>query len=128
MSDDTAASLSGEPAKPPLSSGVKAAIMLLVTMGLILVAGVIFVLVVVTKRASHPATETAGFAGRFGVSDIHVAPGEAVKGVTMTDDRLAVHVASDKEEEIIIVSAKNGQEIGRIRLRPLSDLASSDDR
>jgi len=126
MSDDTAAPLSGEPVKPPLSNGVKAAIMLLVTMGLILVAGVIFVLVVVTKRASHPAEQAAGFAGRFGVSDVHVAPDETVKSVSLAEDRIVVHVSGSKEDEIIIVSAKTGQEMGRIRLRPLSDLASRD--
>jgi len=128
MPDDTAAPLPGETVKPPLSNGVKAAIMLLVTMGLILVAGLIFVAVVVAKRAHQP-TETAGlFAGRFGVSDIHVEPGDAVKSVTMTDDRLAIHVTGDKNDQIIIVSAKTGQELGRIRLRPLSDLASSEVR
>lgn len=124
MSDDTAAPLSGEPAKPPLSNGVKGAILLLVTMGLILVAGFIFVLVVVVKRSHQPVEQTAGFAGRFGVTDIHVAPGDAVKSLSMTDERIAIQVGSDKNQEIIIVSPKTGQEIGRIRLRPLSDLAS----
>ncbi|MEN6542870.1 hypothetical protein [Parvibaculum sp.] len=123
MSDDTAAPLSGEPAKPPLSNSVKAAILMLVTMGLVLVAGFIFVVATVVKRSNHP-TEQTGFAGRFGVTDIHVAPGDAVKSVTMADDRIAIHVGSDKNEEIIIVSPKTGLEIGRIRLRPLSDLAS----
>ncbi|KAB7740844.1 hypothetical protein F2P47_07300 [Parvibaculum sedimenti] len=124
MSDDTAAPLSGEPAKPPLSNSVKAAILMLVTMGLVLVAGFIFVLVVVVKRSHQPSEQAAGFAGRFGVSDIHVAPGETVKSVTMADGRIAIQIADDKNQEIIIVSPKTGQEIGRIRLRPLSDLAS----
>lgn len=97
---------------------------MLVTMGLVLLAGFIFVVATVIKRSNHPSDQVAGFAGRFGVTDIHVAPGDTVKSVTMADDRIAIHVGSDKNQEIIIVSPKTGQEIGRIRLRPLSDLAS----
>src|SRR5690606_24330225 len=130
MSEDTAAPASVERPKPPLSNGVKAAIMLLVTMGLILVAGIIFVAVVAMKRASQPAaTEPrVGIGGRFGVSDIHVAPGESVKSLVMADDRIAIHTVTTKQgaaaqEEIIIVSTKTGVELGRIRLRPLSDFA-----
>lgn len=129
MSDDTATSSSGEPAKPPLSGGVKAAIMLLVTMGLVLVAGLVFVVFVMVKRA-HQAPEMVGLAGRFGVSDIHVAPGERVKSFAVTDDRIAIHTSIEKqgapaEEEIIVVNARNGVEMGRIRLRPLSDFADN---
>lgn len=102
--------------------------MLLVTMGLVLVAGVIFVLVVVMKRASHPAEPAAGFAGRFGVSDIHVAPGDTVKSVSLADDRIVIHLSGDSDEEIVVVSARTGQELGRIRLKPLRDLAARDVR
>ena len=132
MSDDTAASASGEtPAKPQMSNGVKAAILLLVTMGLILAAGFIFVVAVMVKRNAHPApAATIGLGGRFGVSDIHVAPGETVKTVVMNDDRIAIHTVTVKQgaaalEEIIVVDARTGVELGRIRLRPLSDFAEN---
>lgn len=135
MPENTATPASVERPKPPLSNGVKAAIMLLVTMGLILVAGIIFVAVVVMKRASQPAAvePRVGIGGRFGVSDIHVAPGESVKSLVMADDRIAIHTVTTKQgaaaqEEIIIVSTRTGVELGRIRLRPLSDFAENQGR
>ncbi|HEX7775222.1 MAG TPA: hypothetical protein VF449_01695 [Parvibaculum sp.] len=118
-----------EMAPPPNTRLLKVVV---VTMGLLLVLGFAVVVATIVRRASHPeaASSAVGFGGRFGVSDVHVEPGQKVRSVTMTDERLAIHVGSDKAggnggEEIIIVSAKTGVELGRIRLRPLTDLAQS---
>ena len=125
MSEDTAM----PPPMHPKTGILKAVV---IAMGVLLVLGFVLVVVTIVKRASHPAPQAAqlGLGGRFGVSDIHVAPGEKVKSVTMTDDRIAIQTiidkpGSDSAEEIVIVSAKTGVELGRIRLRPLSDFAEN---
>ena len=142
MSENTATPASVERPKPPLSNGVKAAIMLLVTMGLILVAGIIFVAVVVMKRASQPAaTEPrVGIGGRFGGRDNPFPPRGRGKSLLMgggqgslSTGAIAIHTVTTKQgaaaqEEIIIVSTRTGVELGRIRLRPLSDFAENQGR
>jgi hypothetical protein len=124
MPEDTATQPPMEMAPPPNTRLLKVVV---TVMGVLLVLGFAVVVATIVRRASHPqaASSTVGFGGRFGVSDVHVEPGEKVRSVTMTDERLAIHVGSDKGEEIIIVNAKTGVELGRIRLRPLTDLAQS---
>ncbi|MBA4209851.1 MAG: hypothetical protein C0454_10005 [Parvibaculum sp.] len=68
-------------------------------------------------RAAHPA-------GYFGMSRIAIAPGEAVRSVTLGEGRLAIHVAGDNGEAVILVDPKSGAELGRILLSPMSDYAA----
>jgi hypothetical protein len=122
MHEDTAAPPPMEMGPPPNTRLLK---IVVISMGLLLVLGFAVVVATIIKRASHPGEAAAGFAGRFGVSDVHVEPGERVRSMTMTDEKLAVHVGNDKGEEIVIISVKTGAELGRIRLRPLTDLAQN---
>jgi hypothetical protein len=129
MPDDTAAPPPME--MPPSLNGKEPRMIVLkvavVIMGVLLVAGFALVIGTIVKRASSPApvVSAVGPGGRFGVSEVHVAPGEKVRGVLMSEDRLAIHIGSDKSEEIVIVSPRTGAELGRIRLRPLVDLAAN---
>lgn len=129
MPEDTAAP---PPMEMPAAPNTRVLKIVVAVMGVMLVLGFALVVTTIVRRASHPETaaSTAGLAGRFGVTDVHIEPGEKVRSVTMTDDKLAVHLGSDKPgggggEEIVIVSARTGVELGRIRLRPLSDFAQS---
>ena len=129
MSNDTAVPPPME--MPPSSDGKEPRMVVLkvavVIMGVLLVAGFALVIGTIVKRASSPApvVSAIGPGGRFGVSEVHVAPGEKVRNILMSEDRLAIHIGSDKSEEIVIVNAKTGAELGRIRLRPLVDLAAN---
>ncbi len=129
MPEDTAAPPPMEMPPPPKATALKAAV---IVMGVLLVAGFVLVVATIVKRASDPtpAALSTGPGGRFGVSDIHVAPGEKVKSVVMSEDRIAIHLAIERpgaapEEEIVIVAVKTGAELGRIRLRPLNDFAEN---
>lgn len=131
MPEDTAAPPPME-MPPPKTAVLKAVV---IVMGVLLVAGFVLVVATIVKRASDPAPSavSTGPGGRFGVSDIHVAPGEKVKSVVMSEDRIAIHTAIEKpggtvEEEIIIVAVKTGGELGRVRLRPLNDFAENGDK
>lgn len=94
-------------------------------MGAVLVLGFAVIVAVIIQRASGMGERVAARpAGEFGVSRVAVAPGERVRSVTMTDDRLAIHLGSDSAEAIVIVSVKTGEELGRILLTPVSGFAS----
>ncbi|MEQ8267381.1 MAG: DUF6476 family protein [Parvibaculum sp.] len=94
-------------------------------MGLVLVLGFAVIVAVIIQRASSMGERVAALpAGHFGVARIAVAPGEKVQSVTLTEDRIALHVASASAEAVILVSAKTGEELGRILLTPLSDFAA----
>lgn len=94
-------------------------------MGLVLVLGFAVIVAVIIQRASSMGARVAALpAGHFGVSRIAVAPGEKIQSVTLTDDRIALHVASASAEAVILVSAKTGEELGRILLTPMSDFAA----
>lgn len=124
MPDDTA---TPPPMEMPPAPNARVLKVVVIAMGILLVLGFALVVTTIVKRASNPqaAQQTVGLAGRFGVSDVHVEPGEKVRSITMADERIAIHVGNDKGEEIVIVNARTGVELGRIRLRPLTDLAQS---
>jgi hypothetical protein len=124
MPEDTATPSPMEIPSAPRTTILKAAV---IVMGVLLVAGFGLVIATIVMRASKPQVNASlvGPGGRFGVSNIGVNPGDRVRTLTMTDERLAIHMAGDKGEEIIIVNVKSGVELGRIRLHPLTDLAAS---
>lgn len=99
----------------------------IIVMAVVLVAGFTVVVTTLVKRASHPKASASlvGPGGRFGVSDINIAPGDRVRSLTMTDDRLAIHIAGEKGEEIVIVNVKTGVELGRFRLQSITGLAAN---
>lgn len=97
-----------------------------IVMGVLLVAGFGLVIATIVNRASHPTAASAiGPGGRFGVSEINIAPGDRVRTLTMNDDRMAIHIAGEKGEEIVIVNVKTGAELGRFRLLSLTGLAAN---
>ncbi|MCW5604191.1 MAG: hypothetical protein KIT18_06580 [Burkholderiales bacterium] len=96
-------------------------------LGALMVVGFLVVIVTIANRASSLGGEREVRApgGRFGVSEIGVAPGERIREIVpMEGDRLAVHLASEGAETILIVHARTGLELGRIHLVPQSGFAS----
>ncbi|MDO8839444.1 MAG: hypothetical protein Q7V31_10990 [Parvibaculum sp.] len=97
-------------------------------LGALMVLGFLVVVVTIANRASTLGGEervAAPSGGRFGVSEVAVAPGERVREIVPLDgDRLAVHLASERAESILILHARSGQELGRIHLVPQSGFAS----
>ena len=95
-------------------------------MGVLLVVGFGLVAVTIVKRASSPqaASRLVGPGGQFGVSDIQIDKDDVVRSVNLNEDRMAIHVAGARGEDIIIVNVKTGQELGRFQLRALTGLAA----
>ena len=96
-------------------------------LGALMVVGFLTVIVTIANRASSLGGERGAAlpGGRFGVSEIGVAPGERIRAVVaMEGDRLAVHLASEGAETILILHARTGFELGRIHLVPQSGFAS----
>lgn len=121
MAEDTEAAAPMEPIPHPRMTVLKIAV---VVMGVLLVAGFALVAITIVKRASNPEAAAArASAGQFGVSDVRIAPGEAVKSFSMNESRIAVHVTGPGGDQIILVNPKTGQEIGRIHLRGTTDYA-----
>lgn len=107
--------------QPPRWIG--AAKIAVIGMGIVFVVGFVFVAGTIVNRLSHSKPEPRALAGRFGLSDIHMDEGQQVKSVTLDQERIAIHLTGDKNEEIVIVDLGTGRELGRIRLHPLSDMA-----
>ncbi|MEQ8281359.1 MAG: hypothetical protein RIC04_00025 [Parvibaculum sp.] len=95
-------------------------------LGALMVVGFLVVIVTIANRASSLGErEVRAPGGRFGVSEIGVAPGERIRAVVPMDgDRLAVHLASEGAETILILHARTGLELGRIHLVPQTGFAS----
>lgn len=125
MPEDTVPPSEMEIPPAPRMAVLKGAV---IVMGILLVAGFGLVVTTIVKRASNPqsAVTQVGPGGRFGLSEINVDAGDHVRTLTMNEDRMAIHIAGEKGEEIIIVNVKTGAELGRFRLRPLTGLAAND--
>lgn len=96
-------------------------------MAVMLVTGFGLVIATIVNRASNPQTtsHTVGPGGQFGISDIQVDKDDVVRSVNLNDDRMAIHVAGARGEDIIIVNVKTGKELGRFQLRALTGLADA---
>jgi hypothetical protein len=125
-SDGNAPQTDAAPSNAPAGPPPNLKMLKLVAAGLGVVFVVLFITLILALVLRSPKSSRAAAlpGGYFGISDIAVAPGEKVRGVTMEGDRLAIHVGSDGAEAIIIVNAKTGEELGRILLTPMSGFAS----
>ena len=124
MSEDTVETSEMETPPAPRMLVMKVAV---AVMGVLLVVGFGLVAVTIIKRASSPQTASGpvGPGGQFGVSDIQVDKDDVVRSVNLNEDRMAIHVAGARGEDIIIVNVKTGKELGRFRLRALTGLAEA---
>ncbi len=52
------------------------------------------------------------------VSDVAIAPGTTVIGTELNDGKVALKLNTPTGEEIVIVDAATGHELGRVRLKP----------
>src|SRR5690606_16187113 len=99
MGEDTS---SGQNVPPPTGlntpENIRRLKFVVAGLGALMVVGFLVVIVTIANRASSLGGEREVRApgGRFGVSEIGVAPGERIRAVVaMEGDRLAVHLASD---------------------------------
>ena len=108
----------------PSGPDMRLMMLVVVGMGVVLVIGFAFVIGVLIYRSSGEPQTADHPKGWFGGHDVTVAAGQKVRAMNMTDDRMAVLVGSDSAEEIIVMSTKSGEELGRFRLNPVSGFAS----
>lgn len=82
-------------------------------LGALMVVGFLVVIVTIANRASNLGSEERAAApsgGRFGVSEVGIAPGERIREILpLAGDRLAVHIASEGAETILILHVRSGQ-------------------
>lgn len=99
-------------------------------MGIALVVGFAVLFGTIVYRAMNMGAEEEIVAGTpdgtFGVSEIAIGKGDRVGSVTLSESRLAVRVAGSAYHDIIIIDVETGRELGRVRLRALSDFAAHD--
>ena len=108
----------------PAPQDMRLMMLVVVGMGVVLVIGFAFVIGVLIYRSSGETQTAEHPKGWFGSHDVEVARGQKVRAMNMTDDRMAVLVGSDNAEEIIVMSTKTGEELGRFRLNPVSGFAA----
>lgn len=133
MSDDTARSAAEEISSqdvgedggdaPPTPRGLLATVIILgvlLVVGFFVVFGTIIYRLVDSDGSARPSARTG-----FGVSEVLIDPGARVRDVTLVDNRLAVYVTGGAHEEIVLIDVRHGTELGRIRLRSSTDLATA---
>lgn len=108
----------------PAAPDMRLMMLVVVGMGVVLVIGFAFVLGVLIYRSSGDTQTAEHPKGWFGTHDVDVARGQKVRAMNMTEDRMAVLVGSDSAEEIIVMSTRTGEELGRFRLNPVSGFAA----
>ena len=132
MGEDTTSGPSGARDLPPPTGlntpqNIRRLKFVVAGLGALMVLGFLVVAVTIANRASSLGGEREVRlpGGRFGASEIGIAPGERIRAVVPMDgDRLAVHIASEGAETILILHARTGLELGRIHLVPQSGFAS----
>lgn len=83
-------------------------------MGVLLVAGTIFLIVAIAWRAAQlPAAGGRGFAELA----VGVGRGAVVTSMELAGDRLAVAVEAEGGPEIIVIDVRRGAVVGRVRLK-----------
>ncbi len=92
---------------------------LVIVLGILLIGGFVIVFSTIIYRAVNLPESKSGYSGTtgFDVLDVPVPAGAAVTAMELDGARLAVHVRSDKGEEILIVDSRQGRLLGRIRLQ-----------
>ncbi len=94
---------------------------------LVIVLGVLMMLafgalvvgfIVKLGHGSAPATAPAAQAGAPFQSSVALAPGQSVVSTELKDNRLLVRLKGPSSEDIVIVDAATGRELGRVHLKP----------
>lgn len=107
---------------PPTPRGL---LITVIVLGVLLVLGFVAVFGTITYRVMDDeglAAQTSARQG-FGTSEVLIDPQAQVRSVTLADGRLAIHVIAGDHDDIILIDAKRGHELGRVRVRANTDLA-----
>ena len=97
-----------------------------IVLGILLVLGFITIFGTIAYRVmgdERPAAQTSARQG-FGTSEVLIDPRALVRSVTLADGQLAIHVSGSDHDDIILIDAKHGYELGRVRVRANTDLAA----
>ena len=95
-----------------------------ISMGILLVGGFVFVLAAIVYQASRPAQVGGGTSppvspGKSGRSiDVPVPPDASVGGMALDGNRLAVQLNGSAGAEIAIIDLVSGTIVAHVRLKP----------
>jgi hypothetical protein len=108
-----------QPAIESNTRNMKRLLALVIIMGVMIVAGLVVVVVTIAMRLSGSGTEAAATTAGFGTLDLPVPAGCQVMEMVAADDRLILRLGSGERcNQIIVVDAANGRNLGTVRLMP----------
>ncbi|MGE0118276.1 MAG: hypothetical protein AB7S71_03410 [Dongiaceae bacterium] len=108
-----------QPASESNTRNMKGLLALVIIMGVLIVAGLIVVVVTIAMRLSGSGTEATAARPGFETLDLPVPAGCQVMEMVAADDRLILRLGSGERcNQIIVVDAVNGQNLGTVRLMP----------
>jgi hypothetical protein len=108
-----------QPAIESNTRNMKGLLALVIIMGVMIVAGLVVVVVTIAMRLSGSGTEAAATTAGFGTLDLPVPAGCQVMEMVAADDRLILRLGSGERcNQIIVVDAANGRNLGTVRLMP----------
>jgi hypothetical protein len=93
--------------------------LLVVTLGVLIVAGVVGLVAVMASRfAQRPAAPVAGLPA-FGTSTVRLPTGARLLGTEGTRDRLILRIVlASGAQQLIVIDLASGKPLGTIELRP----------
>ncbi len=110
------------PPPPPQNRGLLA---LVIGMGVLLVLGLILLVLTIVfgwhkrdRAEAAPAASPAAAAGAFEPMVVTTAAGSRLYTLMGDGDRIALHVASESGDEVIVVDTERNRVVSRIRLLP----------
>jgi len=89
-------------------------------LGILLIAGFVLIFSTIIYRMVKLADDEtpAGKAGAAAEGEVAVPAGAQVRAMTLDGNRLAIHLAAEGGEEIVIVDVRQGSVLSRVRLVP----------
>ena len=104
----------------PLGPGaVRALKITVVVMGLLIFAGLALVIARIITLSSQSSTQpTRAYTPAPARSELAIPPGTAIKSLSLSASRLAIHYETTSGGEIIILDIASGKTLSRIKLVP----------
>lgn len=114
------------PPSPPAEQdppNVRAAKLLAIVLGVLLVVAFITVFGVIGYRFAHP--RLAAEPG-FGTITAVIPPGAKIGQMTLDGDRIVILVTTERDQKILLFDLRKGKLLGTIVLKPQGDQGSAD--
>ncbi len=98
---------------------MKLLVALVITMGVLIVAGIVVIVVTIANRMGGGGTASSRAAPEFATADLPVPAGCQVMETTTADDRLILRLGSGERcNQVLIVDMTTGRLLGTLRLVP----------